>query len=399
MDELLPHSISTIGSLVLAFNNKGDGMHIRVERDALAHAVTWAARTLPTRPSMPVLSGVMLVAEGDTLTLSSFDYEISARVQCSVDVLEAGKTLVSGRLLADITKALPAAPVVLKVEGNRVAIECGRSSFTLPTLPVEDYPSLPDMPDTAGTLDSELFAQAVAQVAIAAGKDDTLPVLTGIRMEIDGASVTLAATDRYRLAVRTFNWLPKKTSMELNTLIPAKILADAAKNMAGSETVSFAIAPDGEKLFGFESEGMRTTTRLLDGEFPKYRSLLPNESATRAIVDTQELLNAVKRVALVAERNTPIRMTFQGKELNLRAGSGEDAQANEALEADVDGDVIEIAFNPGFLIDGLHAINAPKALFSFTQSTKPAVITGLKTDGTAVEEDYRYLLMPIRLTG
>ena len=374
-------------------------MHIRVERDALAHAVTWAARTLPTRPSMPVLSGVMLVAEGDTLTLSSFDYEISARVQCPVDVLEAGKTLVSGRLLADITKALPAAPVVLRVDGNRVTIECGRSSFTLPTLPVEDYPSLPDMPDTAGTLDSELFAQAVSQVAIAAGKDDTLPVLTGIRMEIDGASVTLAATDRYRLAVRTFNWAPKKTSMELNTLIPAKILADAAKNMAGSDTVSFAIAPDGEKLFGFESEGMRTTTRLLDGEFPKYRSLLPNESATRAIIDTQELLNAVKRVALVAERNTPIRMTFQGKELNLRAGSGEDAQANEALEADVDGDVIEIAFNPGFLIDGLHAINSPKALFSFTQSTKPAVITGLKADGSAVEEDYRYLLMPIRLTG
>jgi DNA polymerase-3 subunit beta len=348
---------------------------------------------------MPVLSGVMLVAEGDTLTLSSFDYEISARVQCPVDVLEAGKTLVSGRLLADITKALPAAPVVLRVDGNRVTIECGRSSFTLPTLPVEDYPSLPDMPDTAGTLDSELFAQAVSQVAIAAGKDDTLPVLTGIRMEIDGASVTLAATDRYRLAVRTFNWAPKKTSMELNTLIPAKILADAAKNMAGSDTVSFAIAPDGEKLFGFESEGMRTTTRLLDGEFPKYRSLLPNESATRAIIDTQELLNAVKRVALVAERNTPIRMTFQGKELNLRAGSGEDAQANEALEADVDGDVIEIAFNPGFLIDGLHAINSSKALFSFTQSTKPAVITGLKADGSAVEEDYRYLLMPIRLTG
>lgn len=204
-------------------------MHIRVERDALAHAVTWAARTLPIRPSMPVLSGVMLVAEGDSLTLSSFDYEISAKVQCPVDVLTPGKTLVSGRLLADITKALPAQPVVVKVEGNRVVIECGRSSFTLPTLPVEDYPSLPDMPDTAGNVDSGVFAQAVAQVAIAAGKDDTLPVLTGIRMEIDGTNVTLAATDRYRLAVRTFPWSPKKTSMELNTLIPAKILADSAK--------------------------------------------------------------------------------------------------------------------------------------------------------------------------
>jgi DNA polymerase-3 subunit beta len=348
---------------------------------------------------MPVLSGVMLVAEGDSLTLSSFDYEISARVQCPVDVLTPGKTLVSGRLLADITKALPAEPVIIKIEGNRAVIECGRSSFTLPTLPVEDYPSLPDMPDTAGNVDSNIFAQAVAQVAIAAGRDDTLPVLTGIRMEIDGTNVTLAATDRYRLAVRTFPWSPKKSSMELNTLIPAKILADSAKNMAGAETVSFAIAPDGEKLIGFESEGMRTTTRLLDGEFPKYRSLLPNESATRAVVDTQELLNAVKRVALVAERNTPIRMTFEGSDLSLRAGTGEDAQANESIGAEVEGDTIEIAFNPGFLIDGLNAISAPKALFSFTQSTKPAVITGLTTEGKTVEEDYRYLLMPIRLTG
>jgi len=373
-------------------------MQIRVERDALAHAVTWAARTLPSRPSMPVLSGVMLVADGDSLTLSSFDYEVSARVNCPVDVLEPGKVLVSGRLLADITKSLPAAPVLVKVDGNRVAIECGRSTFTLPTLPVEDYPSLPDMPTTAGNVDSEAFAQAVSQVAIAAGKDDTLPVLTGIRMEIDGGNITLAATDRYRLAVRTFPWSPTKTSIELNTLIPAKILADAAKNMTSSSTVSIAIAPDGEKLIGFESEGMRTTTRLLDGEFPKYRSLLPNESSTRATIDTQELMNAVKRVALVAERNTPIRMTFSGSELSLRAGTGEDAQANEVIGAEVDGDDIEIAFNPGFLIDGLNAIASPKSLFSFTVATKPAVITGLNSEGANVEEDYKYLLMPIRLT-
>ncbi|MGY9080605.1 MAG: DNA polymerase III subunit beta, partial [Candidatus Nanopelagicales bacterium] len=162
-------------------------MHIRVERDALAQAVTWAARTLPSRPSMPVLSGVMLIAEQDSLTLSSFDYEISARVQVNIDVIEPGKVLVSGRLLADITKALPAAPVVLKLDGNRVSIECGRSSFTLPTLPVEDYPALPDMPTTAGSVDGDVFSEAVAQVAIAAGKDDTIPVLTGIRMEIDGS--------------------------------------------------------------------------------------------------------------------------------------------------------------------------------------------------------------------
>ena len=374
-------------------------MHIRVERDALAQAVTWAARTLPSRPSMPVLSGVMLIADQDSLTLSSFDYEVSARVQLNVDVIEIGKVLVSGRLLADITKALPAAPVVLKLEGNRVLIECGRSSFTLPTLPVEDYPALPDMPTTAGSVDGDVFSEAVAQVAIAAGKDDTIPVLTGIRVEIDGSHVTLAATDRYRLAVRTFPWSPTKTSIELNTLVPARILADAAKSMGSAQAVELAIAPDGEKLIGFEAEGMRTTTRLLDGEFPKYRSLLPNESSTTAIVDTTELVNAVKRVALVAERNTPIRMHFAHGEINMRAGSGDDAQANEVLEVDVDGDPIEIAFNPGFLLDGLHAIDAPKARFSFTLATKPVVITGMTNNNNDTEADYRYLLMPVRLTG
>ena len=374
-------------------------MHIRVERDTLAQAVTWAARTLPSRPSMPVLSGVMLIAEQESLTLSSFDYEISARVQVNVDVIEPGKVLVSGRLLADITKALPAAPVVLKLEGNRVLIECGRSSFTLPTLPVEDYPALPDMPTTAGNVDGDVFAEAVAQVAIAAGKDDTIPVLTGIRMEIDGSSITLAATDRYRLAVRTFPWSPTKTSIELNTLIPARILADAAKSMGSAKVVELAIAPDGEKLIGFEAQGMRTTTRLLDGEFPKYRSLLPNESSTSAIVDTAELVNAVKRVALVAERNTPIRMNFNNGEIHMRAGSGDDAQANEVLEVEVEGDPIEIAFNPGYLLDGLNAIDAPKARFSFTLATKPAVITGVTSENTDMPADYRYLLMPVRLTG
>jgi len=374
-------------------------MHIRVERDTLAQAVTWAARTLPSRPSMPVLSGVMIIADNDSLTLSSFDYEISARVQVTVDVIEIGRVLVSGRLLADITKSLPAAPVVLKLEGSRVLIECGRSSFTLPTLPVEDYPSLPDMPITAGNVNGDVFAEAVAQVAIAAGKDDTIPVLTGIRMEIDGSSITLAATDRYRLAVRTFPWTPTSHSIELNTLVPARILADAAKSMGAAKIVELAIAPDGEKLIGFEAEGIRTTTRLLDGEFPKYRSLLPNESSTTAVVDTTDLVNAVKRVALVAERNTPIRMNFSNGEINMRAGSGDDAQATEVLEAQLDGDPIEIAFNPGYLLDGLHAIDAPKARFSFTLATKPAVITGMTREQTDTEADYRYLLMPVRLTG
>lgn len=372
-------------------------MKIRVERDALADAVAWSARTLPTRPSLPVLAGVVLRAEGDSLWMSSFDYEVSTRVEIDADVEASGSTLVSGRLLADIARSLPAQPVVMAAEGNRVTISCGRASFTLPTLPIDDYPSLPDMPASSGIVDASVFATAVGQVAIAAGRDDTLPTLTGIRMEIDGSSIVLAATDRYRLAVRELQWQPAASSTQGELLIPAKTLADAAKSLGGADAVTIALASEGDRLIGFEGDRRRTTSRLLDGEFPKYRSLLPSESSTHATIDTAALVEAVKRVALVAERNTPVRLNFSGSEVGLRAGTGDDAQAEESLEADVTGDAIEIAFNPGYLLDGLSAIDAPMAQFAFTQATRPAVISGI-TDGT-VHDEYRYLLMPVRLTG
>lgn len=376
-------------------------MKFRLERDVLADSVAWAARTLPSRPSLPVLAGLVITAEGEHLTLSSFDYEVSARVEVAADVQEPGKALVSGRLLADIARSLPAQPVTLTSEGTRVVITCGRSSFTLPTLPIEDYPQLPSMPKASGDIEGSAFAAAVAQVAIAAGRDDTLPTLTGIRMEVDGPNIVLAATDRYRLAVRELQWRPAASNVNANALIPAKTLADTAKSLAASDLVSIALTEGGagEGLIGFEGSGRRTTTRLLDGEFPKYRTLLPTESASIALVDTAVLADAVKRVALVAERNTPVRLAFDGSEVLLRAGAGDDAQASEAVECSVEGDAIEIAFNPAYLLDGLSALDAPITRLSFTQATRPAVLSGLAEAGAAPSDAYRYLLMPVRLTG
>ena len=376
-------------------------MKFRVERDVLADAVAWAARTLPSRPSLPVLAGLVLSVSDEVLTLSSFDYEVSARVEVACDVDDPGVALVSGRLLSDIARSLPAQPVTLSVEGTRVIITCGRSSFTLPTLPVEDYPQLPAMPPASGDIKGALFATAVGQVAIAAGRDDTLPTLTGIRLEIEGTRLVLAATDRYRLAVREFDWNPLSTGLTAQALIPARTLADTAKALASSEVMSIALAPPGagEGLIGFEGNGRRTTTRLLDGEFPKYRTLLPNEAASIALIETAMLAEAVKRVSLVAERNTPVRLNFDGSEVVLRAGVGDDAQANEAVEATVDGDALEIAFNPNYLLDGLAAIDSPIARFSFTQATRPAVLTGLADVSATPSDEYRYLLMPVRLTG
>ncbi|MCQ8829622.1 DNA polymerase III subunit beta [Streptomyces malaysiensis] len=376
-------------------------MKIRVERDVLAEAVAWTARSLPARPPVPVLAGILMKAEEGALSLSGFDYEVSARVSVEADIEDDGTVLVSGRLLADICRALPNRPVEISTDGVRVTVVCGSSRFTLHTLPVEEYPALPQMPTATGTVPGEVFAAAAAQVAIAAGRDDTLPVLTGVRIEIEGDTVTLASTDRYRFAVREFLWKPETPDISAVALVPAKTLLDTAKSLTSGDTVALALSGSGagEGLIGFEGAGRRTTTRLLEGDLPKYRTLFPTEFNSVAVIETAPFVEAVKRVALVAERNTPVRLTFEQGVLILEAGSSDDAQAVERVDAQLDGDDISIAFNPTFLLDGLSAIDSPVAQLSFTTSTKPALLSGKPAMDAEADEAYKYLIMPVRLSG
>ncbi|MEU2231534.1 MULTISPECIES: DNA polymerase III subunit beta [Streptomyces] len=376
-------------------------MKIRVERDVLAEAVAWVARSLPARPPAPVLAGLLLKAEDGALSFSSFDYEVSARVSVEAEVEEDGTVLVSGRLLADICRALPNRPVEISTDGVRATVVCGSSRFTLHTLPVEEYPALPEMPTATGTVPGEVFASAAAQVAIAAGRDDTLPVLTGVRIEIEGDTVTLASTDRYRFAVREFLWKPESPDASAVALVPAKTLLDTAKALTSGDTVTLALSGSGkgEGLIGFEGAGRRTTTRLLEGDLPKYRTLFPTEFNSVAVIETAPFVEAVKRVALVAERNTPVRLSFEQGVLILEAGSSDDAQAVERVDAQLDGDDISIAFNPTFLLEGLSAIGSPVAQLSFTTSTKPALLSGKPALDAEADEAYKYLIMPVRLSG
>ncbi|MER5274330.1 DNA polymerase III subunit beta [Streptomyces sp. NPDC002809] len=376
-------------------------MKIRVERDVLAEAVAWVARSLPARPPAPVLAGLLLKAEDGALSFSSFDYEVSARVSVDAEIEEDGTVLVSGRLLADICRALPNRPVEISTDGVRATVACGSSRFTLHTLPVEEYPALPQMPTATGTVPGEVFASAAAQVAIAAGRDDTLPVLTGVRIEIEGDTVTLASTDRYRFAVREFLWKPENADASAVALVPAKTLLDTAKALTSGDTVTLALSGSGagEGLIGFEGAGRRTTTRLLEGDLPKYRTLFPTEFNSVAVIETAPFVEAVKRVALVAERNTPVRLSFEQGVLILEAGSSDDAQAVERVDSVLEGDDISIAFNPTFLLDGLSAIDSPVAQLSFTTSTKPALLSGRPAVDAEANDAYKYLIMPVRLSG
>jgi DNA polymerase-3 subunit beta len=380
-------------------------MKFRVERDSLADAVTWAARSLSARPTIPVLAGLLLSVTDDQLSVSGFDLEASTEVDLEVSAAAAGQALVSGRLLADITRALPPHPVDVTVDGSRLTISCGSARFTLPTMPVEDYPRLPTMPTTAGTVASAEFATAVSQVAIAAGRDDTLPMLTGVRLEIEGDKITLAATDRYRLAVRGLAWNPGDPSAEpAQVLVPARTLADAAKSLSTSESLTIALSSTGgtgEGIIGFSGashgRASRATTRLLDATFPAYRSLLPTDWASTAEIVVAPLVEAVKRVALVADRNAPVRLEFADGSVALSAGGDDEGRAEEQLEVGFEGEPITTAFNPQFLLDGLGALTSSSARLLFTSSNKPVV---LRPDASSTEgADYTYLIMPVRLPG
>ena len=387
-------------------------LKFRVVREDFADAVAWVARNLPSRPTIPVLAGVLLTGTDEGLTISGFDYEVSAEVRVSAEIASPGSVLVSGRLLSDITKALPAKPVELSVEGTRVALTCGSARFSLPTLAVEDYPALPTLPDETGVVSSDLFAEAIGQVAVAAGRDDTLPMLTGIRVEISGESVVLAATDRFRLAVRELTWETGSTDVEAAVLVPAKTLAEAAKAGTDGNQVHLSLG-SGESvgkdgLLGIRSNGKRSTTRLLDAEFPKFRQLLPSEHTAIATSGVAELTEAIKRVALVADRGAQIRMEFGEDLLRLSAGADDVGRAEEDLPVEFAGDPLTIAFNPTYLTDGLSSLHSDRVTFGFTTPSRPAVLRPTSEDGgtgggsgpfPAAKTDYVYLLMPVRLPG
>lgn len=375
-------------------------MLFTVDRDVLAEAVTWTARTLPVRPASPILAGVRISARDQTLHLSSFDYEVSANSEIPATVDDQGEVLVSGRLLADISKALPAKPVRVELEGQKVNLTCGSSRFSLALMPLDEYPQLPSQPDSRGSVDAQVFAQAIGQVSVAASRDDTLPLLTGVRLEIEGERMTLLATDRYRLALREFTWQPSDPQYSEAALVKARILTDVAKSMTGGTSIDIGLSresqPGASSLIGFTAGGRRTTSTLMDGDYPPVRRLFPESTRIRAVCERHSLLEAVRRVSLVAERKTSVRLAFSEGQVVLEAGQGDNAQASEAIEARLDGEDIATAFNPQFLLDGLSVVDTDYVVFGFTHPSKAVVLTGqTAVDGGAVDY-FRYLLMPIR---
>lgn len=378
-------------------------MKFFISRDELTNAVNWVSRSLPTRLPTLSLGGVKLVTKDKSLFFSSFDYEVSSTIEVEAKIESPGEVLVPGRLLNEITKVLPNQPVEANYDGSKLTLKCGKTQYSLPTLNISEYPELPNTPPAIGSVSANEFAHSVMQTSIAAGREENVAMLTGIKLEISKDNITLAATDRFRLAIKEMPWVPSTPDLEFSALIPSRTLLESTRPLMNRKQISLHLSNqgEGERLFGLESDKSVTTTRLLDSEFPKFRSLLPTESTTQLLVDASELSEAVKRVTLVTDRKSPlVRLVLQESEIVVAAAAvGDEATARESIAGDLQGDGFEIAFNPTYLLDGLNNLDSQQARFAFNGPTKPVILTSLNAKDNQPDLTYQYLLMPIRLPG
>ena len=376
-------------------------MKFQVNRDVFSEAVSFAVRLLPQRTTQPILSGILLEASDGALVLSSFDYEVSSRTEIAAEVDDPGTALVSGRLLADIASRLPNAPVQFSTDEGRIAVRCGSAKFTLLSMPVEEYPTLPQVDERTGVVPAEDFATAVAQVTVAASRDDVTPVITGVQLEVGETSLSLVATDRYRVAVRDIDWDGGTTSSAgTAALIPARTLSEIGKTFSHSGTVGVSIVRgDDRELIAFSADKRTVTSLLIKGNFPPVKRLFPEQVDNYAVLTTSELIEAVRRVSLVLEREAALRFNFSVDGLSLEAAGSEQAQAQETIEAHLHGDDTVVSLKPSFLLDALQAVHSEFVRVSFTKTENPnkpgpVLITSQSSKDQPGADNYKYLLQP-----
>jgi DNA polymerase-3 subunit beta len=359
----------------------------RCDRDALSEALQIVQRGVSSRPGIPALTGVLMEASsGGRLTLTTTDLEVSAKLALDVQVTEEGTALVPARLLADMVKSLSDAPVDFDADQGQARISCAAYEGSLRLLPAEDFPSLQGPGGTKVVVEAPRFAEAVSQVARAASRDEARPVLTGVLVEVNREGVTLVATDSYRLAVRD---LTATAEGEAKAIVPERAMSEAGRAASADEKGEVEVFLDASQV-SFRIGSLALTSRLIEGEFPNYRQLLPEAYESRLIVSRQLLIDAVRRVGLLARDTTPVRMEFNALGVRLSSSSPDLGQAVEAVEARYEGEDITAAFNPNYLADGLAAASGESVRLEVRDGLKPGIVKG---EG----EEFTYLVMPVRL--
>ena len=364
-------------------------MRFRCERDVLVEALGTAGRAVASRGgALPVLSGVKADLAGDRLTLTGSDLDLTISVAVDVSGQTDGVAVLPGRLAADIVRALEPGAVHVEAEGDEARISSGRSQFAVRLLPADDFPRLTEAPADEVTLDAAALRDSLQQVVRAASHDDARPILTGVLMAAEGDGLRLVATDSYRLAVRDLRGASILREGQA-VLVPSRALGELGRVLSGAETVTLRL---GERDATFVVGDTRLTTRLIEGEFPNYRQLIPSTHPNRLTVGKEPLLDAVRRVKLLAREATPVRITLKPDGIELTAITQDVGQAHEDLDAKYEGTEMVIAFNPEYLADGIEAVEGDEVTLETVDALKPAVVRSVES------QDYLYLLMPVRVS-
>ncbi|WP_292823975.1 DNA polymerase III subunit beta [Microbacterium sp.] len=378
-------------------------MKFHVNRDVFSEAVSFVVKLLPQRNPQPILAGVLIEASGAGLSLAAFDYEASARTTIEATVDEPGTILVHGRLLSEIASRLPNAPIQVEVDDDGgIVLTCGSARFTLASMPVQEYPAIPEVSGETGLVPAEEFATAIAQVAFAASRDDVTPVLTGVQLEVSGTKLSLVATDRYRVALREIPWDGgADASAEPTTaLVPARTLTEVGKTFAHGGDISIAFSGSGDReIIAFTAGNKTVTSLLIKGNFPPVRRLFPDQTEHHAVLNTADLAEAVRRVSLVLDRSAPLRFTFTTDNVSMDASGTEQARATESVDSHLVGDDVTLGLNPQYLLESLGAVKSEFVRITFTSSENANKLSPvLITPQTSVEkgntESFKYLLQP-----
>jgi len=365
-------------------------MKFSIARSELLDALSVVGKGMSARTTLPILAGVLVVCDEGSLRLQSTDLEVSVKHSVAALVEKEGQAVFPGRLFSDIVRSLPEAAVGVEVDGDVAHVRCGQASFTLKTLPAADFPRFPEISATSNIeIPGTLLSQMVRQVAKAVSRDETRAILTGILTVVEGPSVKMVATDSYRLAVKEVV-LPERIGEDIEVVIPGRALEEATKLAAGVESVKIGVS---ENQVIFEFGDTTFVTRRIEGTFPNYRQLIPKDTATTAELSNEEFQGAVKRVSLMAQHNTPLRIAVNVPDhtLSLSATTQDIGDASEDLMVAAQGENVEIAFNHTFLMDGLASAGSDSIVLEIVSALKPGLIR------TVGEEGFLYLLMPVRL--
>jgi DNA polymerase III subunit beta len=366
----------------------GAGMKVNVSRDELAQKLSIVSRAVSARTTVLVLGGVMLRAENGILSLAATDMELSLRTSLDAQVDGSGAAVVPGKMLVELVRLLPDDDVQIehRSEEGVVRVDSGSYSSRLHTYNVEDFPRLPDVGAVgAFAVDKDALLDTVARVSRSASRDESRPVLTGILARFEGGKIVMAATDSYRLSV-------KETPMEgeapeLEAIIPARALTEVSRIAAGADTLELGVQ---ENQVVFVADDVTLTTRRIEGQFPNYKQLIPESYEQIVTLPRSEVLEVVRRVGVMAQRNSPIRLRFAEGELTVSAQTQDVGESHESMPVDYTGEAMEIGFNADYLRDGFESVTGDDAHFKLISPLRPAVIQG-------ASDDFTYLVMPIRL--